>query len=64
MARVTVKWNSPLGGNRNTFYAGRAIYDTIGMAAWWIMQSIQDGKDESIRVYKNGRLVAREATIL
>lgn len=59
--KITVYWVTPIGGRRNTFYSGRAVDDPVWLAAWWITKSIQEGKTENIKVYKNGRLIVREA---
>lgn len=59
--KTTVYWVTPLGARRNTFYHGRAVDDPVGLADWWITKSIQEGKAENIKVYKNGRLIVREA---
>lgn len=59
--KTTVYWVTPIGARRNTFYSSRAVDDPIGFAAWWITKSIQEGKNENIKVYKNGRLIVREA---
>lgn len=59
--KTTVYWVTPIGARRNTFYFGRAVDDPVGLAAWWITKSIKEGRDENIKVYKNGRLIVREA---
>lgn len=59
--KVTVCWKTPIGGRRHTFIDTRAVYDTVNMGAYWITTSINEGKNENIKVYKNGRLIIREA---
>lgn len=59
--KITLYWVTPLGKRRITFYFGPTVDDPVGSAAYWIYKSIQEGKNESIKVYKNGRLIVREA---